>query len=278
MSYSKGDFHIHSINSDGNLDVEELVDMFIKRGFDIIALTDHDTLNGCGRAVEYGRAKGLRVIPGIELSTKFNRESIHVLGYFKEDDYLNKELIEFTTNMREKREKRCEDICLNLKKYFNIEIDYKKILRDSEGSVGRPHIAKAIIDAGYASDWDYVFEKFIGDHSPAYITSSDLTPDQALDLLKKFNAVTVLAHPVYVKNTKIGELLERFKFDGIEAIYHDNNEDDTRKFKLIAKEHNLLITAGSDFHEITPDGYNNIGKVWLDKDNIKRFVEKLEGN
>jgi 3',5'-nucleoside bisphosphate phosphatase len=275
MNFSKGDFHIHSINSDGNFEVEELVDMYIKRGFDIIALTDHDTLNGCKKAVEYGKSRGLRVIPGIELSTKYNKESVHVLGYFKEDGYLNSELIEFTNNMREKREKRCKYICSKLKEYFNIDIDYKTILKDSEGSVGRPHIAKAIIEAGYSDSWDYVFEKYIGDNSPAYIPSSDLTPEVAISLLKKFNAITVLAHPVYLKNSGVGDLVKKFNFDGIEAIYHANTEDDTRKFKLIAKEYNLLITAGSDFHDITPDGYNIIGDVWLEKENIKNLIEIL---
>jgi 3',5'-nucleoside bisphosphate phosphatase len=276
MNFSKGDFHIHSVNSDGSLEVEELVEIYIKKGFDIIALTDHDTVNGCKKAVEYGKSRGLKVIPGIELSTKYNKENVHILGYFNDEDYLSSELIEFTNNMREKREERCKKICFNLKEYFNIEIDFKKILKDSEGSVGRPHIAKAIIEAGYADNWDYVFEKFIGDHSPAYIPSSDLTPDKAVNLLEKFNAVTVLAHPVYLKNSKVGDLIERFKFDGIEAIYHDNTEDETKKFKLIARQYNLLITAGSDFHSISHDGYNSIGNVWLDKKNIEKFIEKLE--
>jgi 3',5'-nucleoside bisphosphate phosphatase len=275
MGYFKGDFHIHSNNSDGRFEVEDIVDMCVKKGYDIIALTDHDTVAGCKRAIEYGKSKGIRVIPGIEMSTKYNKENIHVLGYFNEEDYLSNELIEFTTEKHATRIKRCKDICSNLKKYFDIDIDPEKILKNNHGAVGRPHIARAIIEAGYADDWDRVFSTYIGDNSPAYIPSSDLTPDQAIDILRRCNAVIVLAHPVFIKNSRVGDLLEKFDFDGIEAIYYDNTEDDTRRFKAIAKQHNLLITAGSDFHELTPSGYSCIGEIALDKENIKKLLDRI---
>lgn len=277
MKYKKGDFHIHSINSDGSFEVEDIIDMYFKNGYDIIALTDHDTVAGCKEAVEYGRTREIRVVPGIELSTKYNRENVHILGYFNNDDYMNSDLISFTDNMRIRREKRCIDICKNLERYFNIKIDPEKILRESEGSVGRPHIAKAIIESGYAEDFNYVFEKYIGDDSPAYIPSSDLTPQEGVDLLKSCNAVTVLAHPVHIKKSKVCDLIEMFEFDGIEAIYYDNTDDDTRKFKAIANHYNLLITAGNDFHDLKDRGKKGFGKVSLDKENIEKLLEKIDG-
>lgn len=276
--YSKGDFHIHSTNSDGKFDVKNLVDRYIDNGYDIIAITDHDTMEGCKEAVEYGKVKGLKVIPGIEISTKYNGEDIHILGYFKEADCRRDEMIEFAKVKQQDRINRCRKMVSALKEHFNIEIDADKLLEETEGMIGRPHMARAIISAGYAKDFEEVFTNFLDDNSPAYIPSSFLSPQEGIDLLRRNNATVVLAHPILIKNTKIEDLLSTFKFDGIEAIYGLNTEDDTKEFVGICKEKSLLITAGSDFHDYNTLNHCNIGDISLDSSNIYELIKTIERN
>lgn len=276
--YSKGDFHIHSTNSDGKFDVKNLVDHYIDSGYNIIAITDHDTMEGCKEAIEYGKTRGLKVIPGIEISTKYNGEDIHILGYFKEADCSKSEIIEFAKIKQQDRINRCRNIVSALKKHFNIEINADELLRQTKGMIGRPHIARAIISAGYAKDFEEAFTNFLDDSSPAYIPSSFLTPQEGIDLLTRNNATVVLAHPVLIKNTKIEDLLNTFKFDGMEAIYGLNTEDDTKWFVNICKERDLLITAGSDFHDYNMLNHCNIGDISLDSINICKLIKVTEGN
>ena len=154
--YNKGDFHIHSNYSDGKYGINELLDLYKKEGYDIISLTDHDTLEGCKEAIDYGKEIGLNVITGIEISTKHNGEDVHILGYFKDEDCRRKEMIEFAKKKEQDRINRCKTIVSKLKQYFNIEIDGDELLSKVKGMIGRPHIAKEIIKAG----WYYVKKKY----------------------------------------------------------------------------------------------------------------------
>lgn len=273
--YLKGDFHIHSNCSDGKYDVKSLIDRYKDNGYDIIALTDHDTMEGCKEAVEYGKTKGLKVVPGIEISTKYNGEDIHILGYFKEEDCQRKEMIEFAKVKQQDRINRCRKMVSALKEYFDIEIDADKLLEETEGMIGRPHMARAIISAGYATTMEEVFNKFLDDNSPAFIPSSFLSPQDGIDLLRRNNATVVLAHPILIKNTNVEDLLNTFEFDGIEAIYGLNTEDDTKRFVGICKERDLLITAGSDFHDYNTLNHCNIGDISLDSDSIHKLIKIL---
>jgi len=274
--FNKGDFHIHSNFSDGKFSIRELLDLYKKSDYDIVSITDHDTLEGCSEAIEYGKLIELKVITGIEISTKHNGEDIHILGYFKDKDCRKKEMIEFAKIKEQDRISRCKTIVSSLKKYFNIEINEEDLLSKNKGMIGRPHIAKEIIKAGYETNIEDVFEKYLGNDSPAYIPSSILSVQEGIDLLRANNATIVLAHPVFIKKTNIEELLNDFKFDGIEAIYGQNTQQDTDKFIDICKQNKLLITGGSDFHDFNMSSHSNIGDISLDSKNIKNLVKYIE--
>ena len=274
--FNKGDFHIHSNFSDGKFSIRELLDLYKKSDYDIVSITDHDTLEGCSEAIEYGKLIELKVITGIEISTKHNGEDIHILGYFKDKDCRKKEMIEFAKIKEQDRISRCKTIVSSLKKYFNIEINGEDLLLKNKGMIGRPHIAKEIIKAGYETNIEDVFEKYLGNDSPAYIPSSILSVQEGIDLLRANNATIVLAHPVFIKKTNIEELLNDFKFDGIEAIYGQNTQQDTDKFIDICKQNKLLITGGSDFHDFNMSSHSNIGDISLDSKNIKNLVKYIE--
>lgn len=275
--YYKGDFHIHTNASDGKYSASQIIDLARLQGVDILSITDHDTVASLKEGIEIGYKHGIKVIPGIELSTLYKGKSIHILGYFKDNSYENQKLLDYLKEMNDYRVLRARKIVENLDKYFNIRLNYEDILKSAHGIVARPHIAKAIIKAGYSYDWDYIFHNFINEDSPAYVPNKKLSVNEGIDFLKSMNAVTILAHPVLIKNISIEEMIQ-FNFDGIEAIYYMNSESQTEYLINFAKENSLIITAGSDFHGISKDdgGHaDTIGAVYLNSPEIDIFLQKL---
>lgn len=276
--YKKGDFHLHTTASDGRFSPKELVNMASKENIDIMSITDHDTISGVLEAVVEGKKLGIKVIPGLELSTLYYKENIHILGYFNDITQIDYKLKDYLKDMNEYRTYRGKKIVENLDEFFNIKLNYKKILDHAEGIIARPHIAKAIIGAGYNYKWDYIFKNFIGENSPAYVPNKKLSTEEGIKILREHNALVVLAHPILIKNIDVAELLN-MPFDGIEAIYSMNKPNDTKNFKALAKKHNKIITAGSDFHGMTKEDSKHalkIGQVFLEEKDIKIFLEKLK--
>lgn len=275
--YTKGDFHLHTKASDGKLSPKELVNLAKKEGVDIIAVTDHDTLGGIDEAIIEGKNIGIKVIPGIELSTLYENKNVHVLGYFKSIEQINSSFKDYLEEMNKYRAYRGKKIVENLHSMFDINLDYKIILEDAHGIVARPHIARAIVNAGYNYTWDYIFENLISENSPAYVPNKKLSTEDGIKLLKSIGALTVLAHPIFIKDIDINQLLQ-LPFDGIEAIYSSNGLEDTERFKTYAKEYNKIISAGSDFHGITKNDSKHaatVGEVFLAEKEIKIFLDKL---
>ncbi len=280
LLYKRGDFHLHTTASDGRLSPSELVKMAGRRGMDIIAITDHDTVSGIDEALDAGRKIKLKVIPGIELSTLCYGKSVHILGYFKAISNISPEFKNFLQEMSEYRKKRAKKIVDNLYKFFNIKLDYQSILENAHNIVTRPHIAQAIIDSGYNYSFKDIFTNFIGDSCPAYVPTKKLSTEDGVKLLKSLNSVVVLAHPVLIKDVNMETLL-KLPFDGIEAIYSMNAPKDTEKFIKYAEKYNKIITAGSDFHGLPrkdrddPEHSHSIGEVYLEEKDIEIFLNKL---
>jgi len=274
--FKTGDFHIHTNASDGKLSPADVVILASNVNLDIISITDHDTTEGLAEAIETSMNYNIKVIPGIELSTIHNNESIHILGYFRDNSYGKNEFQAFLSEMKNYRIIRAKKMINNLKKYFNIGLDFDKIYSNSHGIIARPHIAKAIIKCGYDYSWDYIFDNIISKDSPAYVPNKKLSIPEGINLLKEFNAVTVLAHPVLMKKSKIEDLM-KFDFDGIEAIYPLNSKNETVKYIEIANSHKKIITAGSDFHgEGRIDTkHGELGSINLDSKRIKILLKKL---
>jgi 3',5'-nucleoside bisphosphate phosphatase len=273
----KCDLHTHSICSDGRFKPEEIIQMAKERNLDYISLTDHDTLSGINDAMKEAKKLNVNFIPGIELSTEYNGESIHVLGFFNKENYNNPKLNSILEEFKEKRISRAYKIVENLKKFHNIELDINNVLSNGKDTIARPHIAKAIIDAGYPYDHDYIFKNFIGNNCPAYVPSTKLSTIDGIKLLKEFNALVFLAHPVLVKKTPVEDLL-KLGFDGLEAIYYKNTPSDTDKFLDLALKMNLYISCGSDCHGIPSDiSHGNVGDVNIpQEDKILNLLKWLK--
>lgn len=275
--YNRGDFHLHTNASDGKLSPKELIHEASLNGLDIIAITDHDTTINVEEGIREGIIENIRVIPGIELSTIHNNESIHILGYFKDDKYKDVDFQNFLKDIDDSRILRAKKIVENLDTFFKIKLDYQKVLDEAKGIIARPHIAKAIIDAGYKYDWKYIFDTFLSNDSPAYVHIKRISTADGITILKKVNALVVLAHPVLIKKSTIDEMLS-FDFDGIEAVYPLNTKKQKSLLKSKAKEYGKLITAGSDFHGITTSDTSHgvVGSVFLSHNELATFVKALE--
>lgn len=276
--FKKGDLHIHTNASDGKYTSSEIALMAKDSGINVISITDHDTTKALKDASTFCSLMSLKFIPGIELSTLHKNEDVHILGYFNGTSYENAILQSYICDMYEIREKRAEKIVNNLKMYFNIKLDYAVISKNAKGIIARPHIAKAILDAGYDYSWSYIFRNLIGRNSPAFVPNKKLSTEDGIKLLKSVNALVVLAHPVLIKNLDLNELLE-MNFDGLEAIYYSNTVTQTQIYKTVAKKFNKFITAGSDFHGLEKENGSHspsVGSVYLEGNDLDIFLAKLK--
>lgn len=267
------EFHCHTTASDGRFSPSQVVEMAKNKNVELLSITDHDTTEGISEALTKANEISLNFIPGIELSCNHNGESIHILGYFKGNDYKDETLIKFLNNLKRNRETRASSIVKNLDKYFNIKINVDDVLKISNGVIARPHIAQAIVNAGYPFDFQHIFDKFIGNDSPAYVPNKHISIPEGIELLKKYNCVVILAHPKLIKKTPIKNILN-YDFHGIEALYYQNFKRETDEFISLAKSRDMIITCGSDFHGVSKDDtkHGNIGDMFLSEEDFKKFM------
>ena len=275
----KVDFHVHTTSSDGIMTPTEVVKRAEKNGVKFLAITDHDTVSGIDEALVQAKKSNLRLLPGIELSTTHKGESIHVLGFFKDDNYKNPELHKILYALKNKRKIRAEKMVENLKNIFNIEICIDNVLKRGKDVVARPHIAQEIISAGYPYDIEYIFNNFIGKECPAYVETTKMSTEEGVNLLHKFNALAFLAHPILIKDSPLSDFLN-INLDGIEAIYYQNKPEDEKNLIGLAKENNLLISAGSDCHgNLTDDiRHGDIGCMAIPKEYMNNFLSAYNGD
>ena len=270
------DFHNHSTYSDGLLTPSEMVERAYKNNVKYFSLTDHDTINGLEEATETAKKFDITFIPGIELSTTHNNESIHILGFFKDNHYKSPELLTYLNNIQERRIERAKKIVQKLESEFNIYISFEKVLNRGKEVVARPHIAYEIISSGYPYDMEYIFNNLIGKNCAAYVPTTKLSTKDGIKLIKNNGGLAVLAHPVLIKNSSLQEFLD-LDIDGIEAIYFQNTPSDEEKFIKFAKKNNLLITAGSDCHGNfkTDKRHGDIGGMKYKKEYLNEFLDAL---
>lgn len=272
----KVDFHVHTSCSDGTFSPSEVIKRAYKNNVRYLSITDHDTLSGLDEAIEESNKYGITLIPGIELSTQHNNESIHILGYFKDNNFRNEDFAKELAKITNHRIIRAKSMVDKLKDEFNIEINFDKIFNEAKDTIARPHIAREIVNCGYPYTLDEVFDKFIGKGCKAYVPTLKLSTIDGLKLLKEFNALVFLAHPKLISNTDIDEFAS-MNFDGIEAIYYQNTHEENQKFLKLANDNNLLVSNGSDFHgDLKNDTrHGDIGSVELPSEFLSRLLNSL---
>ncbi|MBR6071497.1 MAG: PHP domain-containing protein [Acholeplasmatales bacterium] len=264
----RADLHCHSIYSDGKLGLEELVKHSRDRGIDVLALTDHDTVLGDDLIIEYGNKYGVKVIKGIELSCRFNGETIHIVGLFK-NNIVPKEMVDLSNELEEKRKKRAIDMALGIRDIYNICIDIDKLISDNK-IITRKNILDHILSNNDISLEEAKF--YISKECKAYISSFKFDVKDGIDLLHKNNCICILAHPCLIKSKDVLDEVVKMPFDGIEARYA-NSKNNYELFLSIAKKYGLFISAGSDFHGDKSHG--DIGDCYLDDKEVDLVLKVL---
>ena len=266
----KADLHIHTTASDGLMDPGEVVRWAGIKRLKAIGITDHDTINGICPAEEASSKYGVEVVPGIELSTLYKDEEIHILGYYI--DYKAGWFLETLEKIQNSRYERAANIVDRLKGIdIDITLDQVKRVAGS-GAIGRPHIARAMIDKGYINNIKEAFQKYIGKGCPAYVERYKLSSSEAIHTINRLGGISVLAHPGLIRNKAyIGEIVS-LGVEGIEA-YHSKHDDETVRNALsIAKSEKLLITGGSDCHGMKVNNEPILGNCSVDY----KYVEMLK--
>ncbi len=251
------DLHIHSKHSDGILTTYELVQRVKNAGLVGFALTDHDTVEGIQEAIEFGKKFGISVIPGIELTTYYNKSEVHLLGYFLDytSDKLNAFLLKFRNNRFERMKKMVEKI-----NALGLDVSFDEVIRLTNGSnVGRPHLARVLVAKGYVKDISEAFEKYIGEHAPAYVPRMRITVKEGVELINSVGGVPIIAHPLLIKNFSLDFLSfsHSLGVKGFEVVYPYESKNKNidpqlnEKIKEYCTTHNLIMTGGTDFHSPT---------------------------
>lgn len=240
------DLHLHTIFSDGTYTPPELISKSSKAGLSAISVVDHDTVEGINPVSEEAKKVNIEVLPGIELSAELDGVEIHILGYLI--DYTNENLIERLKNLKKNRIARIYKIVDKLKE-AGITINPQSIFDIAgSGTVGRLHVARALVKEKKVSSIFEAFKKYIGDKCPAYVLGFKFLPQEAIKLIKDAGGIPVLAHPYCINNEK---LIYKFIEDGImglEVYYPEHSQSMINFYLDLAKKNNLLVTGGSDCH------------------------------
>lgn len=277
----KADLHLHSTASDGTLTPRELIRRAALEGFETVALTDHDSVAGIPEAQEAARACGIRLVVGVELSCGAEKE-IHVLGYGLDPRHAG--LLAFCRARREQREERAEKmvklLCEN-----GMPIELSRVREMAGGVIARPHVARALVEAGYVSSATEAFDRFLVPGKCAYVPKDDVKVSEAIHLISEAGGLAVLAHPMELGKGEMAltALIGEWKTQGLSGVevYHPSAQNNHAAFLLnLARSENLLVTGGSDFHGEAVRK-NSIGEGlerWTSvKEDVAALLERIGG-
>lgn len=269
----KTDLHIHTYYSDGVFSPEKIVDAAIDVGLEVIALTDHDNVLSYGVAQDYLKKEGkedkLKILQGVEINTLYKNYEVHILGYLM--DTQNSDFQNLLKVQQQARVKQTKEIISLLAKKEGIKIKYEDILKQvaKGGSIGRPHIAKAITNAGGTGSVMEAYAKYIHDDSPVYVPRKTVSPHDAVEIIYDAGGVPVIAHPhdLDIAESLVKELMT-YGLRGIEAYHRKHSPACVEYFSSMAEDLGLIVTGGSDFH--APNIMN--GQIILGKNFVPEWI------
>jgi 3',5'-nucleoside bisphosphate phosphatase len=261
------DLHVHTTASDGTRTPRKVVELAHSRGLGAIAITDHDTVSGVQEALDRAAQIGLRVIPGVEISAEHDGVQAHILGYLV--DHTSPALVKQLERFGRARLRRANQMLKRLRS-LDVPLPWDAIAEAAEeGVVGRPHIAKALLDAGHVSSIEEAFGRYLSPGQPAYVPRLKTTPREAIRIIRDAGGVPVLAHPwciVFILESLVADGLM-----GLETHYRGYDACQVNRLSRLAQEHGLIRTGGTDFHGLEGEAYS-LGEV----DVPPGFVADLE--
>ena len=270
------DLHIHSNASDGRYSPEEVVAKAAALELEIIALADHDTLSSIASALAAARAfPGLNVIPAVEISTNVPASEVHVLGYFI--NYSDTGLVSLFEHMRNSRRERAQQIIGKLAG-LGLPIEWHRVQEIAgSGSIGRPHIALAMLEKGYISSVKDAFVRYIGHGGTAYVAWAKMTPQRAVEKVLEAGGLPVLAHPLTASDPEaLTGMLKKVGLVGLEAYYGRYSPEEKNRLVALAKRYRLITTGGSDYHGLDDAAETMIGGVEVPRAPVTELIRLAE--
>ena len=263
------DLHLHTIFSDGTYTPEELADRARQLGLAAIALTDHDTVEGCARMTLACKKAGIEFLPATELTAELDGNELHLLGYFV--DSQNPRLLAEMAEFQKVRQNRIREMVARLNQH-NIPLQADAVFAIANCcSPGRPHVARALVMGGFCANLDEAFERFLKKNRPAWVPKFKISALEAIALIHQAGGLAVMAHPGLNRTDGIIPDLVSAGLDGLECFHTKHSHSASEHYLRLAKELNLAITGGSDCHGLSK-GKPLIGTVRLPYE----YVEKLK--
>ena len=258
------DLHLHTTASDGLLSPGALVARAAAAGLRIIALTDHDTLDGLPEARRAAEGYDLRVIDGVEITAVDDHRDVHMLGYFVDPGYAG--LVDFLSSQRVDRLRRVRDIAERLAA-LGVPIDLEPLLaaaaRTPGRSIGRPQIASALVASQHARDCEDAFNRFLGNESPAYVPRRGASPEDVIEIVRRAGGIVSMAHPALTKKDPIIPRLAAAGLAALEVRHSDHDARAEQHYRALASRHGLAVSGGSDFHGDNSHRAAGLGSVTL---------------
>jgi 3',5'-nucleoside bisphosphate phosphatase len=244
MTYT--DMHIHTIESDGEYTSQEIFEKAASKNIEAICISDHDSFEHFEEIKDLSKSYNIRTMPAVEVSTVYQDKEIHILAYGvkKQHKMFNQQL----EKIRQSRDERAMMIVEKLKSYYNVEIEFENVKKRANSNLGRPHIAKELVEKGYATDINDAFDKFLGQHSKAHVAKYKVDTLRAFQMIKYAGGLSFIAHIGRYYSIKMLDVFRKNGLTGIE-LYHPSHTVEIKKnLKKYAKRHNMMLSGGSDFH------------------------------
>jgi predicted metal-dependent phosphoesterase TrpH len=266
------DLHLHTFFSDGTYSPEELVGRASQGGFSAMSLTDHDTIEGCARASAACAGANIEFISGTELTAQHEEHEIHILGYFI--DTSHPALLAEIEKFQVVRQDRIREIVARLNS-LGVALETQAVFDLANcRSPGRPHVARAMVQAGLCSSLDEAFERFLKKNRPAFVPKFKMSAAVAIDLIHEAGGLAVLAHPGLNHADQVIQPMAEAGLDGIECFHTKHSTSIAEHYLQMADELKLLVTGGSDCHGMNK-GKPLIGTIKLPYQHVERLKEEV---
>lgn len=267
----RADLHSHTTASDGSLTPAELVAEALRVGLCAVGVCDHDSVDGVAPACSAAAGTSLAVVPGVEINTTYDSLEVHVLGYYVQIE--DPDLADLLGRLRAERQNRARRMVQRLEQ-AGYPVRLERVLELSGGgAVGRPHVARALVEAGYATSEGEAFANFLVPGRPGYVERYKLTPREAVQAILAAGGVPVLAHPGLVGREELIPDLAEAGLVGLEVYHTDHSPEQSRHYLAVAQRHGLLVTGGSDYHGPGHGHLSGLGHVTVPMETVAQLQE-----
>ncbi|HUT55636.1 MAG TPA: PHP domain-containing protein [bacterium] len=268
----RADLHTHTWHSDGRHSPQEVVERARNAGVGTLAVTDHETVAGIGEALEAGRAAGIEIIPGIELATRIKAVEAHIVGLWI--DVAAPSLRDTIELLQAERGERAKGMVARLQG-LGVRIGMEDVIKATgKGSIGRPHVAQALVNVGAVASFQKAFERYLGNRGPAYIPRKHLTPARAIEIIHGAGGVATLAHGLIGGPAREHVMeIAAMGLDAVEVVHPKLNAGQSAWLREFARARGLGVTGGSDWHG---EGWSEgeIGEFTVSLDEVRELMKK----